>query len=269
MTVPAPRALVATDLDGTLLNSSGSISRRTREALDQADRAGIEIVFVTGRPPHWLADISEMTGHRGNVLCANGAMVYSLSTMAPVSAKTMTAAEAMGIVTRIGAEDPHAEFRTLLHRAEQYPLRVVSHAAQHESDLAEHFASEWLPFKMAIISSDNSHSPASFHRFAVEIVGELGSMTYSSHSTPLLEVGPRGVDKGAALRDYVAGRGIPMSHVHAIGDMPNDLPMLEWAPQSYAVSNAHPEVLATAGQTLRSNDEDAVARLLEELIDQI
>jgi hydroxymethylpyrimidine pyrophosphatase-like HAD family hydrolase len=47
--------------------------------------------------------------------------------------------------------------------------------------------------------------------------------------------------------------------------MPNDLPMLRWAGRSYAVANAHPDVLAAAGGSTGSNDEDGVAAVVEEL----
>jgi 3-deoxy-D-manno-octulosonate 8-phosphate phosphatase KdsC-like HAD superfamily phosphatase len=49
-------------------------------------------------------------------------------------------------------------------------------------------------------------------------------------------------------------------------DMPYDLPMLRWAGVSFAVTNAHPDVLAAAGHSCLSNDDDGVARVIESLI---
>ncbi len=51
----------------------------------------------------------------------------------------------------------------------------------------------------------------------------------------------------------------------AFGDMPNDLPLLNWAGTSCAVANAHPEVLAAATHIIGSNDDDGVAEYLERL----
>ncbi len=50
---PGPRAprLVATDLDGTIVRSDGSISERTRAAIARVEQAGVPFVMVTGRPP--------------------------------------------------------------------------------------------------------------------------------------------------------------------------------------------------------------------------
>jgi hydroxymethylpyrimidine pyrophosphatase-like HAD family hydrolase len=48
--------------------------------------------------------------------------------------------------------------------------------------------------------------------------------------------------------------------------MPNDLPMLRWAGHSVAMANAHPEVLRSAHEVTRTNDEDGVALVLERLL---
>src|SRR3954462_13860963 len=72
--------VVATDLDGTLLHSDGTVSDRSRRALAAAEDSGALVVLVTGRPPRWMAPVVEQTGHRGIAVCANGALVYDLHT---------------------------------------------------------------------------------------------------------------------------------------------------------------------------------------------
>ena len=52
----------------------------------------------------------------------------------------------------------------------------------------------------------------------------------------------------------------------AVGDMPNDVPMLQWAGRSFAVANAHPAAIAAADEVLGSNDDDAVAALIDSLL---
>ena len=81
--------LVATDLDGTLLHPDGSISPRTKAALAAADAAGLLIAFVTGRPPRWLDDVVEASGHRGVAVGSNGAVLYDLETEQIISARTL------------------------------------------------------------------------------------------------------------------------------------------------------------------------------------
>ena len=71
--------MVATDLDGTLIRSDGTISSRSRAAIKAAAEAGLLVVFVTGRPPRWLDDVADSTGHVGVAVGANGAVLYDLA----------------------------------------------------------------------------------------------------------------------------------------------------------------------------------------------
>ena len=64
---------------------------------------------------------------------------------------------------------------------------------------------------------------------------------------------------------FCAERGVTPDQVVAFGDMPNDLPMLTWAGQPYAVANAHPAVLAAVPNHTASNDDDGVAQIVEKL----
>ena len=86
--MPAPMPhLVATDLDGTIVRSDGTISSRTVRALERVERAGATLVLVTGRPPRWMAEIADAVGHHGLAICANGALVYDLSTESVVRSR--------------------------------------------------------------------------------------------------------------------------------------------------------------------------------------
>ena len=77
--VPSGVRLIASDLDGTLLLSDGSVGRRTREALDRLGDSDLDLIIVTGRPPRWISPVVEMTGHRGVGIAANGAVVLDLA----------------------------------------------------------------------------------------------------------------------------------------------------------------------------------------------
>src|SRR5690349_23064362 len=74
---PAPR-LIATDLDGTLLRDDKSVSPRTVAALAAAEKAGIEVFFVTGRPARWMDVVGAHVHGHGLAICGNGAAVVDL-----------------------------------------------------------------------------------------------------------------------------------------------------------------------------------------------
>src|SRR5262249_55579489 len=86
--VTFPR-IVATDLDGTLLDSTGSITPRTRQALRRAREAGAEIVFVTARPPRGVDRVTPGAGVSGIAVCSNGAIVYDSGTRQLLSSHTL------------------------------------------------------------------------------------------------------------------------------------------------------------------------------------
>ena len=70
--------LIASDLDGTLIGHDFRFRPRTLHALEAARAAGIEIVFVTGRPSRWLTPLREQTDFDSYAICSNGAVVYHL-----------------------------------------------------------------------------------------------------------------------------------------------------------------------------------------------
>ena len=78
-----------------------------------------------------------------------------------------------------------------------------------------------------------------------EVVGDRGIVAYSG-AGGLAEISAPGVTKAAALESWCTDLGIDAADVWAFGDMPNDLPMIVWAGTSFAVANAHPDVIAAA-----------------------
>jgi Cof subfamily protein (haloacid dehalogenase superfamily) len=278
--------LLATDLDGTLLHSDGSVSDRTRTALIRAADAGLLVVFATGRPPRWLHDVAEATGHTGVAVSVNGAVLYDLATDS-VIAEHMLSVELLAEVTAalrgkypqivFGIEygdnparagDPHATFGaepTYRHEWEVSPATDRSGRALPPALIADLETIISRPgVKLLVKDRDADHDR--FHDDVRDLLGDQVTITYSSMG--LLEIGAAGITKASGLAYVAEQHGIGPDEVAAVGDMPNDLPMLAWAGHSYAVANAHPSVLALADHTLESNDDDAVAQLLERLLEQ-
>lgn len=108
-TVP-PLRLVATDLDGTLVRTDGTISQRSVDALARAEKDGATVVFVTGRPPRWMHPVVEATGHRGLAICANGALVYDLHAEQVVESFLMSTDLVHDVTMRLRAELPEVTF---------------------------------------------------------------------------------------------------------------------------------------------------------------
>ena len=96
----------------------------------------------------------------------------------------------------------------------------------------------------------------------VEALGAELDVTFST-GHGLIELSAPGVTKGTGLAGVATELGVPPADVVAFGDMPNDLPMLQWAGWGVAMANAHPGVLATADEITAPNSEDGLALVLE------
>ncbi|CAM5550945.1 HMP-PP phosphatase [Streptomyces griseoloalbus] len=108
--------------------------------------------------------------------------------------------------------------------------------------------------------------PDAFLTLARLAIGDRATVTRSSPSA-LLEISGPGVSKASTLALCCAERGISHEEVVAFGDMPNDVEMLTWAGRSYAMGNAHPDVLAAASGRTVANNDDGVAVVIEQLLD--
>ncbi len=105
--------------------------------------------------------------------------------------------------------------------------------------------------------------PVAFREAVVAAVGDDAVATWSGER--LVEISALGVTKAATLSLVADELAVDATDVIAFGDMPNDLPMLEWAGTSYAMANADPLVLDAADHVAPSNDDDGVARVLTEV----
>ena len=83
--------LIASDVDGTLLDDDEKVTARTRDAVSTAVGAGATFVLATGRPPRWVQPVVDALGFAPMAVCANGAVIYDPATDRIVSARTLSA----------------------------------------------------------------------------------------------------------------------------------------------------------------------------------
>lgn len=259
---PRPR-VIATDLDGTLLRSDGSLSARTREAIAAAEAVGITTVFVTARPPRWLDSLADAVGPHGTALCGNGAFVYDVTTRTVTEQYPLDDFLLRELLTDLRHAVPDIAFA--VERADGFG---------REETFVDKFSDEYAVGDLPRISSTSvgkllARSPGTegleFVDRVAEILDGRAELGYSG-AFGLAEITAPGVTKAAGLQRWCAARGVGAHEVWAFGDMPNDLPMLRWAGTSFAVGNAHTDVLAIAQNLCPSNDDDGVAHTLEILL---
>ncbi|MET4003559.1 Cof subfamily protein (haloacid dehalogenase superfamily) [Arthrobacter sp. UYCu511] len=256
--------LIASDIDGTILGRDGLISQRTVEAFAGAAAAGVDIVFVTGRPPRWLDPIREQIGHTGTVICSNGAVSYDLATEEVTASHVLdwdTVAQVRAIVTELAPEPYFAlESLTGFHVEDGFFGNRTAGAGLVPGALTPGMADGGIIKMLAILHSGNADE---FLNLVRPGVASLMTVTHSAPDMALLEMGPLGVNKAVTLAQYAAARGIDAADVVAFGDMPNDIEMLSWAGAGYAMASGHPDALAAAALQAPRFELDGVAQVIE------
>jgi hypothetical protein len=266
--------VLATDLDGTLLDSDSRLSERTRVALRAVRAAGCRIVLATARPVRTVDRIFGSEPLYDAAICANGAVEYDPVSGRMAITRPLLPDLAADVMKRIDDLLPGVAYavetgRRVLHEV-GYGYRPSLDSERYPVRTRAELVAEPLVKLMALVPSGD---PATAWARLSASLADLVACTWSAghgpadHAYPaILELSAPGVSKAAALADLCARWGVDPAEVAAVGDAPNDLPMLAWAGTAYAVANAHPEVLAAAHHRLPGNDEDGVATLLESLL---
>jgi Cof subfamily protein (haloacid dehalogenase superfamily) len=265
--VTRPR-LVATDLDGTLLHTDGTVTDRTRAVLAALDELGVPVVFTTGRPMRWMEQLWEEVGGHGLAICSNGGIVYDVARRAVRTARTIPAEVLLDVGAAIRSEIPGSTFAlektTGFAREHDFMPRLkVNTVPDVPTGTLEEIADDTV---VKLLARHDEMGPEDYWRRVAEVVGERVVTTWSSTGT-LVEISAAGVTKATTLATLVAELGASPEEVIAFGDMPNDLPLLEWAGTSYAMANGHATVIALADHTAPRNDEDGVAEVLSRVFD--
>jgi HAD superfamily hydrolase (TIGR01484 family) len=267
--VQAPR-LVATDVDGTLLDPDHQVTPRAAAVIDRLMAAGVEFVLVTGRPPRWIPPVLAMLPVTRLAVCANGAVLYdaiddrvlwsrtfAAETLVELAEATAEVLPGSGLaVERVGASaDDSSVAQFVAEPAYVHAWPNADHASVERADLLTEPAIKMLA-RAPDLSSDAMVAALT------PVIGHLADLTFS-HPRGLVEMSPPGVTKATGLAEVARHLGIDAADVVAFGDMPNDLEMLRWAGHGVAMGNAHPALLDVADEVTASNGDEGFAVVLE------
>jgi Cof subfamily protein (haloacid dehalogenase superfamily) len=286
--MPSRIRLIAIDIDGTLLPSSGvTISPRNRRALREAQAAGLHVVIATGRRHQYATPVLQQVGlsRRTVMISSNGSVVRHFDgelirrTLLPVeTARALCAAlrpfgqTMVFTYDRTSAPSLVVESTVSLHRRIAAWVEANRHDLEEISPLERAFDTGEEPIQ-GMFCGDIAEVHAAERVLECAPVAQEITMhrtEYPERDLSILDLLPPRSSKAHALDDYARSLGIPASEVMAIGDNFNDQTMLEYAGHAVLMGNAGAEMLELARQNdwavARSNDEDGVARILEPLI---
>jgi Cof subfamily protein (haloacid dehalogenase superfamily) len=272
--------MVATDLDGTIIPHGQGVSARTCAAMAACTKAGIAVVFVTGRPPCWVTPVVQATGHKGVAICANGAITIDLESGSILALASISNQVATEVARRLrlavpdvvfAAQTPHelrAERGYETVRGSGRGDGLAPDAPQLDSGRQALHLEELLDDEplIKLIALSLRSTPDQLLAAGRAHVGDLVTPTHSSPTLAVLEMGPLGVTKGSSLADLARTWGIAPAEVVTFGDMPNDIEMLTWSGTSYAMSGGHPDAISAANHLAPTAADDGVAQILEHIL---
>ncbi|MDV2415869.1 HAD family hydrolase [Corynebacterium kefirresidentii] len=266
----APR-LIASDIDGTLLDRNHRVPRRNRDAVARAVQQGAYFALSTGRPFRWIAPVLEQLPVRPVCVTSNGAVLYDSAEDRVMSAHELSPAALAEVVdvaqTVLGTVGFGAE-RAGGSLADAVEDLFVVERHYSENALFEGFGVVSMgelvgqPAVKFLIRNTDYSAPELYDLISPHIDPELAHVTYSINEG-MLEVAAPKVTKRRGVEWLADHAGVDQAGVIAFGDMPNDIEMLQWAGCGVAMENAHPEVKAAADTVTVANHQAGVAKVLE------
>lgn len=262
-----PYRLVATDLDGTLLRSDGTVSARTREAIAATSAAGAAHIVVTGRNVPWTQSILASLDYTGIAVCGQGGQVYHAGERRLLTSVTLDrrlAAAALAEIERVtgplavGASRDGVDGEVIAERG--FEVEEESLPMRRLEDRSE----VWAEPLAKIYLQHPDMGDDELTKAARDIAGHLVNVIMAGPG--IVELLPAGLTKARGLSLAARRLGVTAAETVAFGDMPNDIPMFTWASHGVAMADAHPELLAVADEITTSNDDDGVAVVLERLL---
>jgi hydroxymethylpyrimidine pyrophosphatase-like HAD family hydrolase len=267
--VKSPVRLIATDIDGTLIPYGGQASARTLAALRAAEAAGVALVLVTGRPPRTARVIAEVLGVRGPAICANGALVVDLPIIQVVRDIRIEGDLATDLIADLREAIPGIAFaweRGLeWGRDEAWPQGRGGVGLRLPGGIIGPVSQQAAQGLSKLICHLDGADPDAVVLRVREVLAERAEVSTAT-SPPLAEITAKGHDKREALEWLCRRMSVRRDEVLAIGDGPNDLPMLLWAGRGVAMGNAHATVLAAVSERTHTHEEDGFAAVIEGIV---
>lgn len=263
--------LIALDMDGTLLNEDKVVSEKNKEALKKAKELGVYVVLASGRPIDGLLKFLEelnLLGEDDYVLSYNGCLVQKTKTR-----------EAVCDVTLKGRD-----LKYLKKLADEAGLNI--HAFSKEKGLITPKENKYTTYEAHQNGIDFHIDDFSGIKDDEDIIKvmmidepeildegmkKLPSEVYEKYSVAksapfFLEFFNKEASKGIGVKLLADHLGIKREEIIAVGDEMNDFSMIEYAGLGVAMGNACEKIKEIANFVTDTNDNDGVAKVVEEFI---
>ena len=283
--------LVAIDLDGTMLNSYGIVTEKTKETIKKVENEGIEVIIASGRPIDSIREIAKEIKSNNYFIAGNGAIIYDMKKDEIIYEKTMPKEKVLEII-KICEENSisynvyteqeilatNLKYNVLYYHKENLKkeeskktkINIVQNMCEYIKNkedarfLKITICDESKTIFNAIIRKlkeiKNIEVLEVSHMARITIVQGTEEYPISYYYT---EISRDNVDKCNAIEFLIVKLGIKKKEVMAIGDNINDKKMLENAGLGVAMKQSTPTILGLADEVTNSNNKDGVAEILQ------
>lgn len=263
--------VVATDMDGTFLNSQNDYDReRFYRLFEKMQSKGVRFVSISGNQYYQIKSFFPGLENQITFVGENGA--YFVENGVFLKSHRLTE-ETVRIVLDYLKEKELDDELVLCGEAAAYILKKSSQKAKDFFAIYYYRLEEVESFD---VLPDDHFMKFSFNtpeEETLEIVDKLNSLlgnqvqaVTSGHGN--IDVIAKGIHKGSAMAYLLDHWGLTPDQLAAFGDGGNDVEMLELAKYSYAMANGSDDVKEAAANLAPSNDDSGVIAMVEELLNE-
>ncbi len=259
--------LLCTDLDGTLLNDERQISQENLDAIEYFKSEGGCFTFITGRPPMISMDIYNNVKPNVPFGCFNGGGLYDGKNGEYIWSVTLPDG-ADELVSYADKNFPKTGVQINTQKTIYFQKESDSMVTFREITKAPYIFGDFStitdPLVKIVFGLKDS-------KYMDELAKDLpkhpnaSKFDFIRSELTLFEILPKGISKGNVLKILADYLNIDMKNTIAIGDYNNDVSMLKVAGVGVAVANAVPDAKAVADIVTVSNNEHAIAKVIDDI----
>lgn len=268
-----PYKLLVTDMDGTLLNSKGEVSKENKEALQFLHDNNIHVAIATGRIYTTARIYGKYVGLVTPIICCNGAIVKNLKNDELIYDKPLSKDDCLTLVDIFKRKDIDFYFfdeETIY--GEKLKSRILKFSEWGKTLLEK----DRIKIEIVDDSRDIILTDRKIYKFGFQIdepkkLKEIYDFIKDNYNFEvrksrhnLVDIMNVEVSKGRAVERLAKSLGIKREEIIAIGDNENDISMLEFAGLGIAMGNAEKIVKASADYITDTNDNHGVAKVIRQ-----
>lgn len=281
--------LAAIDLDGTMLNQYGVVTQNTKEAIQKAQEAGIEVMIASGRPIDSIKTIAKEIKSEKYFISGNGAIIYDIAKNEIIYENTLKKQKALEIIKICEENSIYYNIYTekeivakslqcnvLYYHKEnankeekdKTHINIVENVYDYISNRDEKIVKITVCDSNQAIFNSIMRKLKELNEIEVLEVSHMSRKTIrqGTEEIPIeyfyTEISAKNVDKWNAIEFLKEKMDIKTEEIIAIGDNINDKKMIENAGLGIAMGQSHPKIKEIANQVTASNLEEGVAQFL-------